>query len=56
MIIAIQRKHDIVKNERYLVITYDAAIIYFEALMKHLNVKKKINVAEAALFNSYFNE
>ena len=35
---------------------YDAAIIYFEALIKHLNIKEKINITKAALFNNYFNE
>ena len=35
---------------------YDAAIVYFKTLMKHLNVKKKINVAKTVLFNSYFNK
>ena len=52
----IQRKHDIMKDERYSVTTYDVIIVYFKTLMKHLNVKKKVSVAKAALFDSYFNE
>ena len=44
------------RNERYSVTVYDAAIVYFEALMKHLNAERKIDVAETALFNNYFNE
>ena len=55
-IIAIQKKHNIMKNERYLMTTYDATIIYFKTLMKHLNAEKKVNVTKTALFNSYFNE
>ena len=54
--IAIQRKHDIMRDERYLMTAYDAAIVYFKTLMKHLNVKEKINVAKMMLLNSYFNE
>ena len=54
--IAIQRKHDIMKNEKYLIIIYDAAIVYFKTLMKHLNAERKINIAETALLNNYFNE
>ena len=56
MMIAIQRKHDIMRNERYSVTAYDAAIVYFETLMKHLNVKKEIDVIKMMLLNSYFNE
>ena len=55
-VIAIQRKHDIMRNERYSMITYDVIIIYFKTLMKHLNVKKKIIIIKIALLNSYFNE
>ena len=54
--IAIQKKHDIIKNEKYSVITYDAVIIYFKILIKHLNAEKKINITEMMLFNNYFNE
>ena len=53
---AIQRKHDIMRDERYSVTAYDAAIVYFKALMKHLNAEEKIDVAETALLDSYFNE
>ena len=53
---AIQRKHDIVRNERYSMIAYDAVIVYFEALTKHLNTEEKVGVAEAALLDSYFDE
>ena len=55
-VIVIQRKHDIMRNERYSMTVYDVIIIYFKVLMKHLNVKEKINVAETTLLNSYFNE
>ena len=44
------------RNERYSVTTYDAVIIYFETLIKHLNAEKKIDVTEMTLFNSYFDE
>ena len=54
--ITIQRKHDIMKNEKYLMTVYDAAIVYFKILMKHLNAEKKINVAKMTLLNSYFDE
>ena len=37
-------------------IAYDVAIIYFKTLMKHLNVKKKIDIVEIMLFDNYFNE
>ena len=53
---AIQRKHDIMRDERYSVAAYDAAIVYFEALMKHLNARGKVGIAEAALLDSYFDE
>ena len=56
VMIAIQRKHDIIKNERYSVTAYNVTIIYFKTLMKHLNAEKKINVVKTALFNNYFNE
>ena len=55
-ITAIQRKHNIMRDERYLMTTYDAVIVYFETLMKHLNVKKKINVVKTVLLNNYFDE
>ena len=54
--IAIQRKHDIIKDEKYLMTAYDAAIVYFKTLMKHLNAEKKVNIIKTALFDSYFNE
>ena len=44
------------KNERYSVTAYNVIIIYFKTLMKHLNVKEKIDVAETMLLDSYFNE
>ena len=44
------------KNERYSVTVYDAAIVYFETLIKHLNAEEKISVAKMMLFDSYFNE
>ena len=44
------------RNERYSMTAYDAVIVYFKILIKHLNVKEKIDVAEMMLFNSYFNE
>ena len=44
------------KDEKYSVIAYDAAIVYFKTLIKHLNVKEKIDVAEMMLFNNYFDE
>ena len=53
---AIQRKHDIMKNERYSITAYDAAIVYFKTLIKHLNVRKKINITETVLFDNYFNK
>ena len=56
VIIAIQRKHDIMKNEKYSMTVYDVTIVYFKTLMKHLNAEKKIDVTEMMLFNSYFNE
>ena len=56
MMTAIQRKHDIMRDEKYLMTAYNAAIVYFKTLIKHLNIRKKISIAEAALFNSYFNE
>ena len=52
----IQKKHDIMKNEKYSVTTYDVIIIYFETLTKHLNVEEKIDVVKMMLFNNYFNE
>ena len=55
-VIAIQKKHDIMKNERYSMTAYDAIIVYFETLIKHLNVKEKINITETTLLNSYFNK
>ena len=55
-VIAIQRKHDIMRNEKYLMIAYDAAIVYFKTLMKHLNIRKKIDIIKTTLFNNYFNE
>ena len=54
--IVIQRKHDIMKNEKYSVTAYNATIIYFKTLMKHLNVREKISIVKMMLFNSYFNE
>ena len=56
VMIAIQRKHDIMRDEKYSVTAYNAAIIYFKTLMKHLNAEEKINVTEMTLLNSYFNE
>ena len=53
---AIQRKHDIMRNEKYSMTAYDAAIVYFETLMKHLNAEEKINITEMMLLDSYFNE
>ena len=44
------------RNERYSVTAYDAAIVYFKTLMKHLNAREEISVAKAVLLNSYFNE
>ena len=44
------------RNERYLVTVYDAAIVYFETLIKHLNVEEKISITETMLFDNYFNE
>ena len=55
-ITAIQRKHDIMRDERYLMTAYDAIIIYFKTLIKHLNVREKINIIKMILFNNYFNE
>ena len=52
----IQRKHDIMKDERYSMTAYDAVIVYFETLIKHLNVEEKIDITEVMLFDSYFNE
>ena len=53
---AIQRKHDIMRNERYSVAAYDVAIVYFKVLTKHLNAEEKIDVAKIMLLNSYFDE
>ena len=53
---AIQKKHDIMKNERYSMTVYDAAIVYFKTLMKHLNAEEKINITKTTLLDSYFNE
>ena len=53
---AIQRKHDIMRDERYSVTIYDAIIVYFKTLTKHLNAEEKISVTETVLLNSYFNE
>ena len=53
---AIQRKHNIMRNERYSVTAYNVTIIYFKVLMKHLNAEEKIDVIKAMLFNNYFNE
>ena len=44
------------RNERYSVTVYDIIIVYFKTLIKHLNVKKKINVTKTVLFDNYFNE
>ena len=44
------------KDERYSVITYNVIIIYFETLIKHLNVEEKISVVKIMLLNSYFNK
>ena len=44
------------RDERYSVIIYNAVIVYFKTLMKHLNAEKKINVIKMTLFNNYFNE
>ena len=44
------------RDERYSMTAYDAAIIYFKILMKYLNVRKKINITKTALFDSYFDE
>ena len=44
------------KDERYSVIAYNVIIVYFKTLIKHLNVKEKINVIKTMLFNSYFNK
>ena len=33
---------------------YSAAIIYFKNLIKHLNVKKIINITETALLDNCF--
>ena len=44
------------RDERYSVTAYNAAIVYFKALMKHLNAEEKISVAETMLLNNYFNE
>ena len=52
----IQRKHNIMKNEKYSMTVYDVIIIYFKTLMKHLNVKKKISITKMILFNNYFDE
>ena len=54
--IAIQRKHDIIKNERYSMTTYNVIIVYFKTLTKHLNVEEKISIAKTMLLDSYFNE
>ena len=56
VVIAIQRKHDIMRDKRYLMTIYNAVIVYFKALTKHLNAGKKIDIAEMTLLNSYFNE
>ena len=56
VMIVIQRKHNIMKNERYSVTAYDAAIVYFKTLMKHLNVKKEVDVAKTMLLDNYFNK
>ena len=56
VIIAIQKKHDIMRNEKYLITAYNVIIIYFKILIKHLNIKKEINVIKTVLLNSYFNE
>ena len=37
-------------------VDYSAAIIYFENLMKHLNVRGTISMTEAALLDSCFEE
>ena len=44
------------RDEKYSMIAYDVTIVYFKTLMKHLNVKKKIDVAKTTLFNNYFNK
>ena len=44
------------RDKRYSITAYDAAIVYFKTLMKHLNVREEIDIAETALFNNYFNE
>ena len=56
VMIAIQRKHDIIKNEKYSMTAYDAVIVYFKILMKHLNAEEKIDVAKMMLLNNYFDE
>ena len=37
-------------------VNYSAAIIYFKNLMKHLNVKKIINMIKMTLFNNCFEK
>ena len=44
------------KNEKYLMTAYNAIIVYFETLMKHLNVEEKIDIAKTTLLNNYFDE
>ena len=53
---AIQRKHNIVRNERYSMTAYDVAIVYFKTLIKHLNAEEKISIIKMTLLDSYFNE
>ena len=35
---------------------YSAVIIYFENLIKHLNVKKTISMIKATLLDNYFKK
>ena len=37
-------------------VNYSAAIIYFENLMKHLNVKETINMIKMTLLNNCFKK
>ena len=52
----IQRKHNIMRDEKYLITAYNVTIVYFKTLMKYLNAEKKINIIKTVLFNSYFNK
>ena len=37
-------------------VDYSATIIYFKNLIKHLNIKKIINIIKAVLFNNCFKK